>query len=152
MTELMPEGVVRKPTEEQIKLQVALEKFKEEFAARPFSQRHPDKKNVKCPFCTAGRHPAPVCVPRFSEGREQFTIGRSFVQRKRLTPHPSAKKLQLVERTRELAPKYEVRGLEPINTMKLARAEAGRNLKAERKAESKRVRQQQKRSRKINRK
>jgi hypothetical protein len=136
---------------EQKKLAAELLKFEETHRSKPFSQRNPDKKMVKCLYCVEGRHVAPICTPRYAENTSTFTVGRSFVKGRRLAPRPSQRQLLLVLRTRELMPKYELRGLEPINTMKLARAEASRSLRSERKDESKRVRDQQKRSRKINR-
>lgn len=143
---LTPEAI-----SEKLKLQIALAKFKETFEARPFSKRNPDKKTVKCPYCVEGRHVAPICKPRYAEGTNTFTVGRSFVKGRRLVPRPSHKQLLLVELTRRLFPKYEKRNLDPESTMKLARAEASRTIRAENKRKAKKVRDRQKKSRKINR-
>ncbi len=143
---LTPEAI-----SEKLKLAITLDKFKQEFESRSFSGRNPDKQMVNCPYCTESRHIAPICKAKYAEGTTTFKNGRSFVKGRRMIPRLNARQQLLVVLTRALYPKYETRGLEPLNTMKLARAEAARTLRSERKAESKRVRDQQDRSRKINR-
>ena len=143
---LMPEAI-----SEKLKLAIALDNFEENFKNRTFSDRNPDKKTVNCPYCTKGRHQSPVCKARYVEGTNIFDSGKSFVKGRRVNPRLNQNKLLLLMRTRELFPKYNILAIEPLNAMRLARAEAYRSIRKERKAESKRKRDQQKRSRKINR-
>lgn len=129
------------------KLAQSVKRFKESYHNRSFSQRHPELKKIKCPHCSY-KHPSPVCIPHYIKlhpGLSRASVNKG----RRINPHPNRRGLQLINRTILIYPIYSE--LEPRNAMKCARAQAGRELRLERKADAKIYKDQQNKSRKINR-
>lgn len=135
-------------------IQGMLEKFREDYKARPFTARHPELgKMINCPVCQTRHRSSLGCkavyvadVPHTKAG----LYGAKSFKGRRQHPHHNQKNLQLLERTRLLFPYYNSY-LEPLEAMKAARAEAKRDLRGEQKQRSDRVRRQQELSRRINR-
>lgn len=71
--------------------------------------------------------------------------------RRKMGKHPSKLNLQLVQRTQELYPFNEPYINDPLETMRESRTQAQRELARERAQKAKKKRDQQKKSRKINR-
>ena len=122
------------------------------FYNRPFSERHPELILKKCRYCKL-RFTSEELKNHKHELKFENDFGSSAFKGKRFHPHYGKRGLQLVERVRkiirsdaELLPVEEFQ-----KELKLARTEAKRQLRQERKAESKQKRDQQKLSRRINR-
>lgn len=108
----------------------AIAKFVAEREAKSFSGRHPELgKMVNCPICLHRHRVSHTCIAVYVKLADSYGRPKGRIKR-----HPNKRALQLIQRTQELYPKYSVR-LKPINAMKCARAEAGRTLRAERKAD-----------------
>ena len=141
-------------TEDLSKRLEAVSKFYREFRQRSFSQRHPELgKMIRC-HCGRRHREAEACLCPPLTYSTEAQLGHfwrpSQLKGKRILPHHSANKLQLVERTQQKFPNFQPFFSDPELAMKEARKEAQRELKKECKAESKRIRQQQIHSRKIN--
>jgi hypothetical protein len=110
---------------------LAIAKFKAEREVKPFSGRNPQLgKMVNCKICNHRHRSSITCLWR---GKRAAGHGRP---KGRINRHPNKRNLQLIQRTQELYDKYSPR-MEPMSAMKCARAEAGRTLRAERKANRK---------------
>lgn len=113
----------------------AVVKFWHQRKVKSFSQRNPELgKMIKCQVCQHRHRSSQTCLPKYA--LEATGPGRP--QKKRYHPHPNKRALLLIERTREIFPKYANRpGMDEVDAMKCARAQAGRELRAERKAKRK---------------
>jgi hypothetical protein len=135
-------------------LDKAISDFKESQESKSFSQRHPELgKMINCAVCGLRHRDRVVCNQRFAlyeDGTERVNehVGNSIFNKKRFHPHPNKRNLQLIERTRYNFDDYL--HLDSVNGMKAARAQAGRELRLERKEASNKKRNQQKISRRIN--
>lgn len=127
--------------------------------ARSFSGRNPQLgPMINCPVCKLRHRKTNVvkgvvvkCEAKYAphrfvegdkivEGEPQMAaqntlkgvFGAAFVAKKRFHPHPSKKKLQLVQRTQELYPQNSPYITDPVECMKESRKQAARQLKDER--------------------
>ena len=142
-------------------LNEAVQKAQEALSNRTYSGRHPELgRMIKCAFCSR-RHRETlvvdgqvyICVKQFAkdeEGNERKNLGGPK-GKGRLLPHPSKLNLQLVQRTQELYPYNQPYINDPVSNMQESRTQAQRELKQERAQRAKVKRDQQKKSRKINR-
>lgn len=152
-------------TEEELKVQseldisalnAAIENFKNRYAKRSFSGRHPDLgKMIKCRVCSRRHRSSLVCAQNYSV--EAKPRHRYVPKAKRYNPHHSQNHLQLIERTREIVMQNVPRNgsqfpaLSQLDLMKTSRTTAERQLAEEQEIEAKRIRRQQDVSRRINR-
>lgn len=151
----------------KLEVQKAIEKFRKEFADRSFSQRHPELgRMINCAVCFLRHRSSQVCHQRFvkeltpPEGLTGLTkfqlLGRAAFAKKRIKPHYSKKRLQLVQRTVELYPVHS--GIWPstpeksveVVTMQMARREAREGLEKEYAVKRARLQDAQYRNRRIN--
>jgi hypothetical protein len=141
--------------QENQQLQEAVDKATKALRSRSYSGRHPELgKMIKCAACGRRHYDFKICEITYAKDADGNEIvnpwgARSNI-RGRFHPHPSKRKLQLVQRTQKVFYEYQPYFKDAHDCMVEARTEAGRQLKAERKAESKRIRHQQKHSRRIN--
>ena len=142
------------PEEVKANLDAAVASFLAEYKAKSFSGRHPELgKMVNCPICDLRHRSSVTCKQRFTidpktkETRElrppdgltgltRFQVlGRKPFAGKRINPHYSKKRLQLVQRTIERFPLHN--GLWPstegktteLVAMEVARREARADLR-----------------------
>lgn len=124
----------------------AIAKYREDFKEKSFSGRHPELgKMVNCQFCDRRHRTAEICLQRFAKdenGVERLAKGYSH-GRGRLRKRWNKRELELVDLTRQLLPYYP--------SIQAARSKALNTLRKKWHAESQRIQQQQKLSRKINR-
>lgn len=150
---IMPEGAKTHLVIDELKKVIA--EFERSQESKTFSQRNPHLgKMINCAVCNTRHRGRILCNQRFAlyeddTMRVNEHLGKSMFHKVRFHPHPNKKMLQLVQRTQQLYPLYS--RLEPINAMKAARAQAGRELRLERKIESRRRQVEQCTSRQINR-
>ena len=132
----------------QSEIQKVIDAFKEKYANRTFSGRHPELgKMINCPICTRRHRASQVCHQQFvkvltpPEGLTSLTkfqiFGRAAFAKKRLRPHHSKKLLQLIQRTQELFwihygcwPSTETKSAEQV-AMEVVRREARAALEKE---------------------
>jgi len=157
--------------ETPISISQAIAKFRADHAGKTFSQRHPELgKMLNCPFCLRRHRSMIVCQQVFTtvvnRGPNERTVierlaprtrrgvnGAQAFAKKRINPHYSSKRLELVQLTQDLFPKYFGWNTTktPEEAMRAARGEAQAILfRKSRLARSKKV-QQQHESRQINR-
>jgi hypothetical protein len=145
-------------------MNIAIAKTVNAIRNRSFHDRNPSiGKMVNCPICDR-RHREPLCQPVYAVGRwadekipliasqttRKGVYGAATVAKKRFHPHPSKRKLQLVQRTQTLYPQNEPYLTDPVECMKESRKQAVRQLETEW-AEARKIRRnQQKLSRRIN--
>ena len=153
---------------EKQKLNAAMAAALKAIRARSYSGRNPELgKMINCPICDL-RHRGVICTPVYATGRWDLApegekklliasqntakgvMGAHTVAKKRLHPHPSKRKLQLVQLTQRLFPLHEPYLTDPIECMKAARNDAYRIIIKGMKMASKLYRGQQKTSRRIN--
>jgi hypothetical protein len=174
--EFTPEGRVKSnlnpdttiPNSVSELVQQAIEKFREDFKHRSFSQRNPDLgKMVNCQVCNLRHRSSQICHQRHvvelvpPDGLTELTkfqvLGRKQFSGKRINPHYSKKRIQLVQRTIELYPLHDGiwpggHGLTPeVMAMHMARREALEGLQRERNERRSQKTSAQHRSRRINR-
>lgn len=152
----------------KVELDKAVAEFLEDHKSKSFSQRHPELgKMIKCQVCLLRHRSSKVCEQRHvvaltpPEGLTSLTkfqiLGRAAFKKKRVKPHYSKKRLQLVQRTIERFPLHV--GLWPSTAektaefvaMQVARREARADLLEIRQAARKTKQSIQHRSRRINR-
>lgn len=156
------------PSNTQEELAKAIASFDESFASRSFSGRHPELgKMVNCQVCSLRHRSSQVCHQRHvvnltpPEGLTDLTrfqvLGRKQFEGKRVNPHYSTKRQQLLQRTIELYPLHdgmyastEQFTVEQV-TMHAARREARESLEKERSDKRSALQSAQHRSRRINR-
>ena len=127
--------------------------------SRSFSGRNPQLgKMINCPICRLRHRKTNIvggkvvkCEARYAphrfvdgdkivEGASMMAsqetakgvLGARFFAKKRFHPHPSKKKLQLVQRTQQIFTQFKIYITDPIECMKESRKEAARQLKYER--------------------
>ena len=142
-------------------LNEAVQKAQQVLSKRTYSGRNPQLgRMIKCAFCSR-RHRETlvvggqvyICAQQFAkdeDGNERKNLGGPKGKGRRLS-HPSKLNLQLVQRTQELYPYNQPYINDPVSNMQESRTQAQRELKKERAQVSKIKRDQQKKSRKINR-
>lgn len=159
--ELIPKDSVK------TQLNEVVDSFLDDFSSRSFSGRHPELgKMVNCAVCFRRHRSNIVCKQTFiielkpPEGLTNLTrfqqVGRQPFKGKRINPHYSKKRLQLVQRTIELYPLHE--GLYAsteterveVVTMHMARREAREDLEKERNDRRAKLQIVQHRSRRVN--
>jgi hypothetical protein len=146
----------------------AAAKFREEYAAKSFSGRHPELgKMVKCQICLRRHRSIIKCEQVFAvgthdpapEGEKTLLIvaqtrkgilGAAAFAKKRIRPHINKRGLLLIERTRVLFEKHLRRFSHPQDAMMSAREEALFQLRVEYAVRRGVLAQQQQRSRQIN--
>jgi hypothetical protein len=146
----------------------AVSEFAESFASRSFSQRHPELgRMLNCAVCSLRHRSSQICHQRHVvqlvppdglTGLTRFQVmGRAAFAKKRINPHYSKKRQQLLQRTIELYPLHEgmyastEKYSAELVAMHAARREARESLEKMR-AEKRSIRQSAKhRSRRINR-
>lgn len=122
------------------------------FYNRPFSLRHPELKKQKCVYCKL-KFTAEEMKTHTHTINKPSKTGSSLFKGKRRLPHYSKRRLLFVERVKQLMPLVEGLSDEEFKIkLREARIDASRQLRKEMKAASKQKRDQQKLSRKINRK
>ena len=148
----------------------AVAKFREEHAAKSFSDRHPELgKMINCPVCLRRHRSVIKCEQVFTtgthdpapEGEKMLLVaaqtrkgilGAALFAKKRIFQHHSKRLLQLVQLTQILFPKYfPVQFPDPEKAMKVARGEARAILSRKNKLFNYKVRRQRDISRRINR-
>ena len=147
----------------------AIAKYRKEHAEKSFSQRHPELgKMVNCQFCSRRHRSSIVCQqvfttvvncgpnektvePRLAPKTRRGVNGAQAFAKKRINPHFSNKRLELVQLTQDLFPKYFPRIEEPEKAMKAARGEAQAILSRKSRARRRVIVKQQDISRKANR-
>ena len=157
-------------------LQKAIDKFRADHKNKSFSQRNLALgKMINCAVCDRRHRSSQVCVQRFAvnkktnqtmelrppDGLTDLTkfqvLGRKQFAGKRINPHYSKKRLQLIQRVIELYPHHE--GIWPtmhgkpaeLVAMHMARREAREALSRERNEKRSQKQSAQHRSRRINR-
>jgi|ERR1700693_543269 len=137
--------------------------------ARSFSGRNPALgKMFNCEICGNRHRSIKICKPIYATGRYDLApegekkiliasqktlkgvIGARAVAKKRFHPHPSKRKLRLVQRTQEIYPTNAPYFKYAVECMKYSRTLAGRQLRFETGRTKKLARDQQKLSRRIN--
>lgn len=156
-------------------LSEAIAEFNEEHYNKSFSGRHPELgKMINCQICSLRHRSSEVCVEKFAVGtHDPRPEGEKIELRnenahpggptrndvfgnqwkgKRKTPHHNARKLRLLEVTREIFHEdFEPFFTDHVASMKSARAIAMGTLRKQRKEASSILRHQQDVSRRINR-
>ena len=142
-------------------LNEAVQKAQQVLSKRTYSGRNPQLgRMIKCAFCSR-RHRETlvvggqvyICAQQFAkdeDGNERKNLGGPKGKGRRLS-HPSKLNLQLVQRTQELYPYNQPYINDPVSNMQESHTQAQRELKQERAQRAKVKRDQQKKSRKINR-
>lgn len=149
-------------------LQKVVADFLEKQAEKSFSQRHPELGKMKnCRICDRRHRSSQICHQRFivelkpPEHMTELTpfqvFGKAAFAKKRIKPHYSKKRLQLLQKTIELYPLHD--GLWPSTeeksremvTMQMARREAREFLECKRNEKRARLQDVQHRSRRVNR-
>jgi hypothetical protein len=159
---LMPKDLIKS------ELNKAIEEYLTDFESKSFSGRHPELgKMVNCPVCSLRHRSVHVCTQRHVveltppdglTGLTKFQVlGRAAFKKKRVKPHYSKKRLQLLQRTIERFPLHngmwastEEKSAELV-AMQVARREARADLADVRRAVRKEKQSAQHRSRRINR-
>jgi hypothetical protein len=108
-TQQMQAEETAKAIEEQESVRVAIEKFQETFRERTYFQRHPELgKMVNCAVCGMRHRASQVCEQKFVKGygpvkpKPRHGMGTG----KRMNPHFSWRRLQIIDLTRQLIPYY----------------------------------------------
>jgi hypothetical protein len=132
----------------------AVAKFREEHAEKSFSQQHPELgKMLNCKICSRRHRSSIVCeqhilVPA-AQTRKGIYGAQSFAK-KRIRPHHSHARLELVQMTQDLFPKYFPRIEDAEKAMLAARGEAQAVLSRKSRLRRHKLVLQQHRSRQIN--
>jgi hypothetical protein len=159
MTEEIKEQTEQQPTSDSDPNVVAeaIKKFREDFKNRSFAERHVELgKMINCQICGLRHRSSQKCEQRISTPAASNTrkgvYGAAIFAKKRIHVHHSKKSLQLVQLTQELFSKYyENQIKDPQKAMIAARGEARATLLRNRRDKKRKKRNQQKESRKINR-
>jgi L-lysine 2,3-aminomutase len=122
-----------------------------DFYQRPANLRNPDSKKISCRYCHR-RMP----MSEFRDHTHNFVkmFEDSHIHTGRKNPHYNKRMLQLVERTRAKLPVSWPKDFNEEDIQYVVhetRVNSARELRAERKAAAKKYRDQQKKSRAINR-
>jgi hypothetical protein len=148
----------------------AIEKFRDDFKHRSFSQRHPELgKMLKCQICLRRHRSSQTCHQVFTtgthdpapEGEKKLlmaaetrkgVLGAARFAKQRIHPHHSHRLLELVQLTQTLFPKYfDVQIKDPKKAMQAARGEARHILVRKYRARRRILQHQRQLSRRINR-
>jgi hypothetical protein len=167
-----------KPEELKSLLDKSISEFKASQEAKSFSGRHPELgKMINCHICSRRHRSVQVCQQVFAtstregeplqgelvppDGMTTLTkyqvVGRAPYKSKRVNPHYSKKRLQLVQRTQQLFPDHfgvwpstEEKSAEMV-AMQMARRQAREELEAKRGKKRAKLQTAQHNSRRINR-
>ena len=151
---------------EKFDVKEAVAKALEAIRKKSFAERHPELgKMLNCPVCSR-RHRGAICAPKYAQGRvgsmtegidliasqktARGVMGASRFAKKRFHPHPSKRKLQLVQRTQEMYFLNEPYFTDAQACMEESRDMAQRQLKKERNRKERRTQKIQQLSRRIN--
>lgn len=145
-----------KAENERTEIQNAIDRFREKYHERSFSERNTHLgKMINCPICNRRHRTAEVCLQRFAKNEEGVElVARGFkFPKSRVNRHWNRRSLQVVDLTRQLLAHYpkDKDGAYTPASIKNARSRALNMLRKKWHAESSRIQRQQKLSRRINR-
>ena len=139
--------------EEQLVIDAA-QKFREDYTKKSFSGRHPELgKMVNCKVCSRRHRSSQVCEQKIITPAAQTRKGingAGMFAKKRIRPHYSHARLELVQMTQDLFPKYFPRIEDAKKAMQAARGEAQAVLSRKSRLRRHKLVLQQHRSRQIN--
>jgi hypothetical protein len=132
----------------------AAAKFRLDYTKKSFSVRHPELgKMIKCQVCLRRHRSSITCEQKILTPAAQTRKGIRGAQafaKKRIRPHHSHARLELVQMTQDLFPKYFSRIEDAEKAMQAARGEAQAVLSRKSRLRRHKLVLQQHRSRQIN--